>query len=57
MASPAAYLKAMGPGLIEYFEQTSIVGQRVLFFHYVLRGVLDMYERRVEDAEFWEKRD
>ena len=53
MPSPAAYLKSMGPGLIEPFEATSIVGQRVLFFHYVLRGVLDMYERRVEDAEFW----
>jgi len=53
MPTAQAYLEAMGPQLIDHFEQTSTTGQRILFFHFVLRGVLDMYEDTPEDAEFW----
>lgn len=53
MPTAQAYLEAMGPRLIDHFEQTSTAGQRILFFHFVLRGVLDMYEDTPEDAEFW----
>lgn len=53
MPSPQAYLDSMSSGLVEYFEQTSTAAQRILFFHFVLRGVLDMYEDSPEDAEFW----
>ncbi len=53
MPSPAAYLKAMGAGLVEHFEETSTAAQRILFFHAVLRGINEMYEGRPDDAEFW----
>lgn len=53
MPSASAYLKAMSAGLVQPLEQTSTAAQRVLFLHYILRGVLDMYERRPEDAAFW----
>ncbi|MFC1959786.1 hypothetical protein ACFLYO_03650 [Chloroflexota bacterium] len=54
MPSAEAYLNAMGSGLIEHFEQTSTAAQRILFFHYALRGVMEMYEGNVDDAEFWQ---
>ncbi len=54
MPSAPAYLNAMGAGLIQHYEETSTAAQRVLFFHYVLRGVLEMYEGNVEDADFWQ---
>ncbi len=53
MPSPQAYLESMENGLIAHFEQTSTPAQRVLYFHFVLRGVLEMYDGHVEDAEFW----
>ncbi len=53
MPSAAAYLKAMASGLVQYFAETSTAAQRILFFHYVLRGVIEMYEQRPEDADFW----
>ncbi|MBN2470739.1 MAG: hypothetical protein JXN59_08455, partial [Anaerolineae bacterium] len=53
MQSPAAYLEAMETELVEHFEATSTPAQRILFFHFVLRGVLEMYDEQPEDAEFW----
>lgn len=53
MPSAAAYLNAMASGLIQHFEETSTAAQRILFLHYVLRGVTEMYEQRPEDADFW----
>ena len=53
MQSPAAYLEAMEADLVAHFEETSTPAQRILFFHFVLRGVLEMYDEHPEDAEFW----
>jgi stage V sporulation protein SpoVS len=53
MPSKPAYLNAMGPGLIEHFELTSTAAQRIMFFHFVLRGVIEMYDSQADDADFW----
>ncbi len=53
MPSAPAYLKEMRAHLVEHFAATSTAAQRVLFFHYILRGVLEMYESNPDDAEFW----
>lgn len=53
MPSSAAYLKAMGTGLVQHFEETSTAAQRILFMHYVLRGVQEMYEQPAKDPDFW----
>ncbi|GAB4571394.1 MAG: hypothetical protein Kow0077_08030 [Anaerolineae bacterium] len=55
MPDPESYLAAMPTALVDHFEQTSTAALRVLFFHCVLRGVLDMYDSRLQDAEFWQK--
>jgi len=53
MPSNETYLKAMGQGLVRVFDSTSSAALRILFTQYVLAGVLDAHEGRLEDAEFW----
>lgn len=53
MSSPEAYLESMDTGLVAHFEATSTAAQRILFFHFVLRGVLEMYSGQPDDADFW----
>ncbi len=55
MQSPGAYLQAMESDLVAHFEATSTPAQRILFFHFVLRGVLEMYDEHPDDAEFWQQ--
>lgn len=53
MPSNETYLKAMGQGLVRVFDSTSSAALRILFAQYVLAGVLDTHEGRIEDAQFW----
>ncbi|MBN1967287.1 MAG: hypothetical protein JW910_21725, partial [Anaerolineae bacterium] len=55
MPSASAYLKAMASGLVQHFEETGTAALRVLFLHYVLRGVLEMYDTGPDDAQFWQR--
>lgn len=53
MPSTETYLKVMGRGLVEGMRQSSTAAIRILFIHYVLRGMLCVLEKNLEDAEFW----
>jgi len=53
MPSNETYLKAMGQGLVRVFDNSSSAALRILFTQYVLAGVLDAHEGRLEDAQFW----
>jgi hypothetical protein len=55
MPSKETYLKAMGKGLVELYSRSSTAAPRVLFFNYILLGVLDAHEGALEDAEFWQE--
>lgn len=53
MPSTETYLKVMGRGLVEGMRQSSTAAIRILFVHYVLRGMLCVLEKNLEDADFW----
>ena len=53
MPSTETYLKAMGQGLVQVFDNRNTASLRILFSQYVLDGVLDAHEGMIEDARFW----
>lgn len=53
MPSTETYLKVMGRGLVEGMRESSTAAIRILFIHYVLRGMLCVLEKNLEDADFW----
>ncbi|HVO44312.1 MAG TPA: hypothetical protein VMT34_16920, partial [Aggregatilineales bacterium] len=53
MPSLPTYLKAMSKGIVEPMADTSAAALRILFFHYVLRGVLALNQDQPDDANFW----
>ncbi len=53
MPSNETYLKAMTQGLVRVFDSSSSAALRILFSQYVLAGVLDAHDGRMEDADFW----
>ncbi len=55
MPSKETYLKAMGKGLVELFGRNSNAAPHILFANYILLGVLDANEGRLEDADFWKE--
>jgi len=54
MPGTDTYLKAMGKGLVEVYNNSSSAALRILAFQYILSGTLDAHDRRLEDAEFWQ---
>ncbi len=55
MPSKETYLKAMGKGLVELFGRNSTAAPHILFANFILLGVLDANEGRLEDADFWKE--
>jgi serine/threonine protein kinase len=55
MPSKETYLKAMGKGLVELFGRNSTAAPHILFANFILLGVLDANEGRVDDADFWKE--
>ncbi len=55
MPSKETYLKAMGKGLVELFGRSSTAAPHILFANFILLGVLDANEGRLEDADFWKE--
>lgn len=53
MKSEDLYLKAMKRGIVAYMQASSPVGFRALFLHYVWRGMLEVQEGNLDDADFW----
>lgn len=53
MKSEEVYLKAMKLGIVSSMRGSSSAALRILFFHYVLQGVLALQEDKLEDADFW----
>lgn len=53
MPTENAYLKTMGRGLVESIGQRSTAGVRILFLHYVWRGMLCVQQDDLIGAEFW----
>lgn len=53
MKTTDLYLKTMGRGLVEYMRQSSTAAPRLLFLHYVWRGVMCVQNDELADADFW----
>lgn len=53
MPSTSLYLRAMSRGIVAYMHQSSSAGWRALYLHYVLRGMLALFDDQLEEAEFW----
>ncbi|PJF30223.1 MAG: hypothetical protein CUN51_08565 [Candidatus Thermofonsia Clade 1 bacterium] len=55
MPTMQTYLKAMGKGVVEPLRDSSAAAVRVLFFDYVLRGILALQRENFEDANLWKE--
>ncbi|HRE46970.1 MAG TPA: hypothetical protein PLD47_04535 [Aggregatilineales bacterium] len=53
MPNMSIYLKAMGKGVIDPLRETSAAGVRLLFFDYILRGMVAIGGEDFENAEIW----
>jgi len=53
MPSIDTYLKSMGKGLLNIYENVSTAALRLLFVYYIAQGALDAHEGRLDDGEFW----
>ncbi len=53
MPNTDVYLKTMKRGLVAAMQQSSSAGWRALYLHHVLRGMLALYDERLDDANFW----
>src|SRR5262249_55019659 len=53
MPDAQIYLRAMSKGIVEPLRAMSAAAVRVLFFHYVLRGMLDLHQDNADQANFW----
>lgn len=53
MPSTEVYLKTMTRGLVETLRTSSTAGLRLLFLHYIWRGMLYVQKDHLEDAQFW----
>ncbi|MBI5930084.1 MAG: hypothetical protein HY862_12300 [Chloroflexi bacterium] len=53
MKTTDLYLKTMGRGLVEFMRHSSTAAPRLLFLHYVWRGVLCVQNDELQDADFW----
>ncbi len=55
MPNMQIYLKAMVKGVVEPLRDSSAAAVRVLFFDYVLRGILALQREHFEDANTWKE--
>ncbi|PJF37163.1 MAG: hypothetical protein CUN49_01725 [Candidatus Thermofonsia Clade 1 bacterium] len=55
MPSMQTYLKAMSKGVVEPLRDSSAAGVRVLFFDYVLRGILALQREQFDEANLWKE--
>lgn len=53
MPNTALYLRAMNRGIVAFMHQSSSAGWRALYLHYVLRGMLALFDNQLEESEFW----
>ena len=53
MPSKDTFLKAMNKGLTDQFARESTAALRILFLNYILLGVLDAHDDKLDDALFW----
>ena len=53
MPNTEVYLKTMKRGLVVPMQQSSSAGWRALYLHHVLRGMLALFDDRLDDASFW----
>ncbi len=53
MPNTNLYLRAMSRGIVAYMHQSSSAGWRALYMHYVLRGMLALFDDQLDEAEFW----
>lgn len=53
MPNTSLYLRAMSRGIVAFMHQSSSGGWRALYLHYVLRGMLALFDEQLEEAEFW----
>jgi hypothetical protein len=55
MPTMQTYLKAMSKGVVEPLRDSSAAAVRVLFFDYVLRGILALQREQFDDANLWKE--
>ena len=55
MPTMQTYLKAMSKGVVEPLRDSSAAAVRVLFFEYVLRGILALQREQFDDANLWKE--
>ncbi|MDW8300685.1 MAG: hypothetical protein RML95_15240 [Anaerolineae bacterium] len=55
MPTMQTYLKAMVKGVVEPLRDSSAAAVRVLFFDYVLRGILALQREQFDDANLWKE--
>ncbi len=53
MPSKDTFLRAMNKGLTDQFARESTAALRLLFMNYILLGVLDAHDDKLDDALFW----
>ncbi len=55
MPTMQTYLKAMSKGVVEPLRDSSAAALRVLFFDYVLRGILALQREQFDEANLWQE--
>ncbi|MBO9310244.1 MAG: hypothetical protein J7551_10735, partial [Chloroflexi bacterium] len=55
MPTMQTYLKAMSKGVVEPLRDSSAAAVRILFFDYVLRGILALHREQLDDANLWKE--
>ncbi|MCC6974052.1 MAG: hypothetical protein IT322_08595 [Anaerolineae bacterium] len=55
MPNMQVYLRAMAKGVVDPLRETSAAGVRLLFFDYVLRGMLTVQKEQFEEASQWKE--
>ncbi len=55
MPNTQIYLKAMTRGIVDPMRESSSAAVRVLFLHYVLRGILALLQEKPDEANFWKE--
>ncbi|MFQ3536282.1 MAG: hypothetical protein SNJ58_10435 [Aggregatilineales bacterium] len=55
MPSLQTYLKAMSKAIVEPLRDSSAAAVRILFFDYILRGILALQREHFEEAELWKE--
>jgi len=55
MPNTQIYLKAMSRGIVDPMRESSSAAVRLLFLHYVLRGILALLQEKPDEANFWKE--